>query len=170
VCTRGFKTGHNYEHSTRYNPEHRRARALSLININATISKFKITPVDRPFNKPVPHGPMSRYTSERDTFSQPSFPQWNPASRQYTPPSLDELKWKLIRFKIPEIGYSYTIDIRDCTSGLQVFEKALRKAKGTISCHADNVIDDDEGLRMYGWGFYMADRDNGSFFCLAIIR
>jgi hypothetical protein len=76
---------------------------------------------------------------------------------------LDELKSKLIKFKIPEIGYSYTIDIRDCTSGLQVFGKALRKAKGTISYHPDNVIDDDEGLRMYGWGFYIADNDYGSF-------
>ncbi|KAL4067984.1 Pkinase-domain-containing protein [Scleroderma citrinum] len=74
-------------------------------------------------------------------------------------PSLDE-RHKLVKFILPEEGRSYVIDVVDCTGGIDVMEKVLRKPnvsgrKDDPTTLTNRVETDDGGLCIDGWSVYI---------------
>jgi mitogen-activated protein kinase kinase kinase len=75
-------------------------------------------------------------------------------------PSLDDLRRKLVRFMLPEEGHSCTINAEDCTGGIEVLEKVLKKfnklgSRSDSSDIMDLVEIEDGGLSVDGWGVYI---------------
>ena len=75
-------------------------------------------------------------------------------------PSLDDLRRKLVRFMLPEEGHSCTINAEDCSGGIEVLEKVLRKfnklgSRSDSSDIMDLVEIEDGGLSVDGWGVYI---------------
>jgi mitogen-activated protein kinase kinase kinase len=75
-------------------------------------------------------------------------------------PSLDDLRRRLIKFTLEDGNHGVTINVTDCTGGVEVLEKALKKfgklprvdPNGSIM---DHVSTEDGGLTLDGWGAYL---------------
>ncbi|PFH54318.1 hypothetical protein AMATHDRAFT_44839 [Amanita thiersii Skay4041] len=75
-------------------------------------------------------------------------------------PSLGDLRWKLVKFILPDEGLSFTIDVTSCANGVEVLEKVLKKfGKGSrsseIEGHLEPIQTGDGGLTIDGWGVYL---------------
>lgn len=79
-------------------------------------------------------------------------------SRSTSQLSLEDGKLKMIRFIDPRDGTSRVIDISECTNGVEILEKGLKKFgkwnTGSISSDLDSD-DDGERLEIDGWGVYL---------------
>ena len=76
------------------------------------------------------------------------------------PPSLVDLRRKLVKFMLGDEGHSATINVEDCVGGVEVLEKVLKKfgklgAKNTESEGADRVGTSDGGLSVDGWSVFL---------------
>ncbi|PCH38051.1 Pkinase-domain-containing protein [Wolfiporia cocos MD-104 SS10] len=73
-------------------------------------------------------------------------------------PSLQDLKKKLVKFTLPDESKSVTINVGDCSGGVEVLARALKKfnklslreGEGT-----ERVEIEDGGLSVDGWGAYL---------------
>jgi mitogen-activated protein kinase kinase kinase len=65
--------------------------------------------------------PPTPFAVGRGTFTRPMTPSHAAA------PSLDDLRRKLVRFLLPDEGHSCTINAEDCSGGIEVLEKVLKK-------------------------------------------
>jgi mitogen-activated protein kinase kinase kinase len=73
-----------------------------------------------------------------------------------TPPSLGDLRRKLVKFILGDEGRSTTINVEDCVGGVEVLEKVLKKfgkpdAKNPDLEGSDRVGTSDGGLSVDGW-------------------
>ncbi|KAI0322221.1 hypothetical protein OF83DRAFT_905882 [Amylostereum chailletii] len=106
-----------------------------------------------------PHAPSSAISPSqafavgRGPFSnRPTTPQHSQA------PSLVDLRRKLVKFQLADEGHSATINVEDCSGGIEVLEKALKKFnklgnRSTESLDASGT--EDGGLSVDGWGVYL---------------
>ena len=75
-------------------------------------------------------------------------------------PSLVDLRRKLVKFMLGDEGHSATINVEDCTGGVEVLEKVLKKfgklsAKNAEAEGPDRVGTSDGGLSVDGWCVYL---------------
>ena len=90
--------------------------------------------------------------------------------------STDE-RHRLVKFILPEEGRSYVIDVADCTGGIEVMEKVLRKPnvsarKNDSISLANRVETEDGGLCIDGWCVYIEwddQRDSSKYRPFVII-
>ncbi|KAL1944514.1 hypothetical protein VTO73DRAFT_2944 [Trametes versicolor] len=75
-----------------------------------------------------------------------------PSSRSN--PSLDDLRRKLIKFTLPEEGKTTTLNVADCSGGVEVLTKALKKFGKLGPESSESVESDDGGLSVDGWGAF----------------
>ncbi|KAI0302168.1 hypothetical protein BC826DRAFT_966178 [Russula brevipes] len=83
----------------------------------------------------------------------------NPSSSS-TPPSLVDLRRKLVKFMLGDEGHSATINVEDCAGGVEVLEKVLKKFGKFGARHAeseglDRVGTSDGGLSVDGWCVFL---------------
>lgn len=72
-------------------------------------------------------------------------------------PSLDDLRRRLVRFRLAEDGHSAMISVAECSDGVEVFERVLRKF-GKLGTGATGAVDpdsDEGGLSIDGWAVYL---------------
>lgn len=70
-------------------------------------------------------------------------------------PSLEDLKKKLIKFTFPAEGKSSTINLNDCSGGVEVLERALKKF-GKLRSGEDGVVEIvNGGLVLDGFGAFL---------------
>jgi mitogen-activated protein kinase kinase kinase len=77
-------------------------------------------------------------------------------------PSLGDLRWKLVKFILPDEESSFTIDVTSCANGIEVLEKVLRKF-GKSSRNPDRHTEQmqtEGGLTIDGWGVYLETGDD----------
>lgn len=82
-----------------------------------------------------------------------------------TTPSLEDLKYKIVKFINPEDGNTRVVDVTDCGGGWEIMEKVLRKfgkwregGSGARGLSVADDSDDDEGkgaVVLDGWGVYL---------------
>ena len=119
--------------------------------------------------------PIAESFSSQPTPTQPTAPSASPppptpfavgrgpfanASSSSTPPSLVDLRRKLVKFMLGDEGHSATINVEDCAGGVEVLEKALKKfgklsAKNSESEAPDRVGTSDGGLSVDGWCVFL---------------
>jgi hypothetical protein len=95
------------------------------------------------------------------------------ASSSGVPPSLVDLRRKLVKFMLGDEGHSVTINVEDCMGGVEVLEKVLKKfgkfgAKNTELEGADRVGTSDGGLSVDGWSVFLDwgnEASPGTFSC-----
>ncbi|KAF8625807.1 hypothetical protein AX15_005194 [Amanita polypyramis BW_CC] len=79
-------------------------------------------------------------------------------------PSLGDLRWKLVKFILPDEEGSFTIDVTSCANGIEVLEKVLKKlGKGSRNTDTDGhaeYIQGEGGLTIDGWGVYLETGDD----------
>ncbi|TFK76404.1 Pkinase-domain-containing protein [Pluteus cervinus] len=98
--------------------------------------------------------PPVNYQSTRPTYAAQA-----QAHAHANAPSLDDLRRKLVKFLLPDNNLTYTIDVASCTSGAEILEKVLKKIgtgglRGEIDS-TEQVMSDDHGLSIDGWGVYL---------------
>jgi mitogen-activated protein kinase kinase kinase len=120
------------------------------------------------------HPPSDTLSSSTDslTLSAPSSSTLAPSrsnsslrSTGGTTPSLEDLKYKIVKFINPEDGNTRVVDVTDCSGGWEVLEKVLRKfgkwregGSGARSLGVADDSDDEEGrgvVVLDGWGVYL---------------
>ena len=116
----------------------------------------------------------SAYHVGRGPFQRPGTPQHAPA------PSLDDLKRKLVRFKLADggPGSSVTVNAAECNDGVDLLERVLKKfnklggsSRGGSNDGDIDIDTDDGGLTIDGWGVYLDwGQDDGPGRCFAIRR
>ena len=119
--------------------------------------------------------PIAESFSSQHTPVQPTAPSASPpppasfavgrgpfanASSSGAPPSLVDLRRKLVKFMLRDEGHSATINVEDCVGGVEVLEKVLKKfgklsARQTESEGPDRVGTSDGGLSVDGWCVYL---------------
>ncbi|KAF6765233.1 STE/STE11 protein kinase [Ephemerocybe angulata] len=93
--------------------------------------------------------------------STPSPPSQGYGRGQYPPPSLDDIKKKIVKFVIPDEGTSITIDVTNCSRGQEVIEKVLKKiGKGGLRSSDPDAGRDFGYFNVDGWAVYH-DTDDG---------
>ncbi|KAL5529624.1 hypothetical protein ACEPAG_5609 [Sanghuangporus baumii] len=76
-------------------------------------------------------------------------------------PSLDDLRRRLVRFRLAEDGHSAIINVTECANGVEVLERVLRKfgklGSGINGSGSGNVDPDSDegGLSIDGWAVYL---------------
>ena len=115
--------------------------------------------------------PIAESFSSQQTPIQPTVPSTSPppptsfavgrgpfanASSSGAPPSLVDLRRKLVKFMLRDEGHSAMIHVDDCVGGVEVLEKVLKKfgklgAKHTELEGPDRVGTSDGGLSVDGW-------------------
>lgn len=77
-------------------------------------------------------------------------------------PSLGDLRWKLVKFILPDEKSSFTIDVTSCANGIEVLEKVLRKfGKGSRNSDGrTEQMQTEGGLTIDGWGVYLETGDD----------
>jgi mitogen-activated protein kinase kinase kinase len=96
------------------------------------------------------------------------------ASSSGAPPSLVDLRRKLVKFMLGDEGHSATINVEDCVGGVEVLEKVLKKfgklgAKNTDLEVTERVGTNDGGLSVDGWSVYLDwgnEASLGMFLCV----
>lgn len=122
----------------------------------AQLQAMSLSPIAESFvsTRPGSPSPPTPFTVGRGPFT---------TTRPMTPshaaaPSLDDLRRKLVRFLLPEEGHSCTINAEDCSGGIEVLEKVLKKFNKLGSGDRD-IMDLVEigngGLSVDGWGVYL---------------
>ncbi|KAH9856962.1 hypothetical protein C2E23DRAFT_721053 [Lenzites betulinus] len=81
-------------------------------------------------------------------------PDMRPGTPSRSNPSLDDLRRKLIKFTLPEEGKTTTLNVADCSGGVEVLIKALKKFIKLGPDGSDNIDSDDGGLTVDGWGAF----------------
>lgn len=137
--------------------------ALLPIGANNTLS-----PINEGFNSTLPspsgfavgRGPFPQSGPQQQQQSQL---QQQQSTRPGTPsapssaPSLVDLRRKLVKFQLAEEGHGTTINVEDCSGGVEVLERALRKfgklAPGNRA--AERAGTDEGGLTVDGWSVYL---------------
>ena len=94
--------------------------------------------------------PAAGFTVGRSPLSHPS----------HSHTSSSDERHRLVKFILPEEGRSYVIDVADCTGGIEVMEKVLRKpnvsARKNDSISLTNRVEtEDGGLCIDGWCVYI---------------
>ncbi|KAF8654130.1 hypothetical protein AX16_003661 [Volvariella volvacea WC 439] len=108
------------------------------------------------------------FSSQHATTGTPSPPSYPPTRGAYgsnqshsNALSLDDLKRKLVKFLLPDESQKFTIDVADCTSGVEILEKALKKVEKGGSRYSndgepnEHILSDENGLSIDGWGVYL---------------
>lgn len=160
---------------------HEHARNASLSGIASPVAPPK--PQTRPSTGPSSHPYSSQHSSgnpsalspiaeafrdsQRHAASTPSPPTNSsgafrvgagPFNRPTTPssntPSLDDIRRKVIKFTVPEEGKSSMVPVWDCSGGVEILERALKKLRGLEDSHAPQVEIIDGGLTVDGWGVF----------------
>ncbi|KAF8892559.1 hypothetical protein BD779DRAFT_1194666 [Infundibulicybe gibba] len=122
---------------------------------------YDLSPIAESFMPPhssapgTPSPPSVGYSAGRAPFN-PGTPSHNNA------PSLDDLRRKLVKFIVPDEGISFTIDVAQCTEGVEVLEKVLLKKynkggwrAGDSDIGSDVTRTDAGGLSVDGWGVFL---------------
>ncbi|EJD02304.1 Pkinase-domain-containing protein [Fomitiporia mediterranea MF3/22] len=91
---------------------------------------------------------------------RPSTPSSHTAQGSGTgAPSLDDLRRRLVRFRLAGDGHSAMVNVADCTDGVEMLERVLRKfGKLSGSGHVDVTTEadsDEGGLCIDGWSVYL---------------
>ncbi|KAI0636887.1 hypothetical protein C8Q77DRAFT_530585 [Trametes polyzona] len=81
-------------------------------------------------------------------------PDFRPGTPSRSTPSLDDLRRKLIKFTLPEEGKTTTLNVADCSGGVEVLTKALKKFGKLGPDGSESVESDDGGLSVDGWGAF----------------
>jgi mitogen-activated protein kinase kinase kinase len=132
--------------------------------------------------------PIAESFSSQQTPVQPNAPSTSPppasfavgrgpfanASSSGAPPSLVDLRRKLVKFMLGDEGHSATINVEDCVGGVEVLEKVLKKfgklgAKNTELEGSDRVGTSDGGLSVDGWSVFLDwgnEASPGTFLCV----
>lgn len=85
----------------------------------------------------------------------------NASGSGQAPPTLDEIRRKLVKFVLPAEGLTYTIDVATCGGGIEVLEKVLKKfgKGGSKAVDGDapleHAVTPRGGLTVDGWGVYL---------------
>lgn len=119
--------------------------------------------------------PIAESFSSQQTPVQPNAPSASPppptsfavgrgpfanASSSGAPPSLVDLRRKLVKFMLGDEGHSATINVEDSVGGVEVLEKVLKKfgklgSKNIELEGADRVGTSDGGLSVDGWSVFL---------------
>ena len=167
-------------------PSHNHGRNTSLSNLSHNVvPQVKVPP--RPStsdssSRPASHFGRGQHSGDQNLspiiesphhnsgFGNPSPPSGHrqgPGSyqRPTTPSTLDK---RLVKFQLPQAGQSVVIDSGDCTNGIEILEKAIKKLKVTqripepdYNENLIEIVNDDGGLSVEGWGVF-ADWNNDS--------
>ncbi|KAI0362201.1 Pkinase-domain-containing protein [Trametes cingulata] len=87
---------------------------------------------------------------------------FRPGTPSHSTPSLDDLRRKLIKFTLPEEGKTTTLNVADCSGGVEVLTKALKKFGKLGLDGSESVDSDDGGLTVDGWGAFLEYGQNDS--------
>ncbi|KAL5532741.1 STE11 [Sanghuangporus sanghuang] len=102
----------------------------------------------------------SAYHVGRGPF-RPSTPSSHTGQGGSGAPSLDDLRRRLVRFRLAEDGHSAIINVTECANGVEVLERVLRKfgkLGSNINGGASGNVDpdsDEGGLSIDGWAVYL---------------
>ena len=121
-----------------------------------------LSPIAESFSSqltPVQPNPPSASPPPPTSFAVGRGPFTNTSSSG-APPSLVDLRRKLVKFMLRDEGHSATINVEDCVGGVEVLEKVLKKfgklgAKHTESEGPDRIGTNDGGLSVDGWCVYL---------------
>jgi mitogen-activated protein kinase kinase kinase len=112
---------------------------------------------------PVTESFATPHSSTSSSPSPPSQPYTNSrvghSPSHHNAPSLGDLRWKLVKFILPDEESSFTIDVTSCANGIEVLEKVLRKF-GKGSRNSDGHMQSEGGLTIDGWGVYLETGDD----------
>jgi mitogen-activated protein kinase kinase kinase len=133
------------------------SQAVNVLSPIAESFSSQHTPV-QPNAPPASPSPPTSFAVGRGPFSNS-----NPSSTN-VPPSLVDLRRKLVKFVLGDEGHSTTINVEDCVGGVEVLDKALKKfgklgAKNTELEGLDRAGTSDGGLAVDGWCVFL-DRGN----------
>ncbi|KAF8636498.1 hypothetical protein AX17_003313 [Amanita inopinata Kibby_2008] len=135
---------------------HPYANAQSTLQIPSGPQALNLSPIAESF--------MTPHNSTSSSPSPPSQSHANPrgghSPSHNQAPSLGDLRWKLVKFILPDEGLSFTIDVTSCANGVEVLEKVLKKfGKGSrnpdLDGHLEHAKTDEDGLAIDGWGVYL---------------
>ncbi|KAI0665185.1 hypothetical protein C8Q70DRAFT_942656 [Cubamyces menziesii] len=87
---------------------------------------------------------------------------FRPGTPSHNTPSLDDLRRKLIKFTLPEEGMTVTINVTDCSGGVEVLTKALKKLYKLGPDGSESIESTDGGLSVDGWGAFLERGQNDS--------
>ncbi|KAI0035089.1 hypothetical protein K488DRAFT_76864 [Vararia minispora EC-137] len=117
-----------------------------------------LSPISESFANGV--SPMSAVAPSAFTVGRGPFPRPNTPSHTQAP-SLVDLRRKLMKFQLADEGHSATINVEDCSGGIEVLERALKKF-GKLGNRSTESLDtfsrvgtDDGGLSLDGWSVYL---------------
>ncbi|KAL5511240.1 STE11_2 [Sanghuangporus vaninii] len=102
----------------------------------------------------------SAYHVGRGPF-RPSTPSSHTGQGGSGAPSLDDLRRRLVRFRLAEDGHSAIINVTECANGVEVLERVLRKfgkLGSNINGGGSGNVDpdsDEGGLSIDGWAVYL---------------
>ncbi|KAI0647129.1 hypothetical protein C8Q79DRAFT_606405 [Trametes meyenii] len=80
---------------------------------------------------------------------------FRPGTPSHSNPSLDDLRRKLIKFTSPEEGKTTTLNVADCSGGVEILTKALKKFGKLGADGSEYIESDDGGLSVDGWGAFL---------------
>ncbi|KAL6305267.1 hypothetical protein BKA93DRAFT_220477 [Sparassis latifolia] len=111
------------------------------------------------------------FATQRSGSNAPSYkagisPLLRPGTPSYNTPSLDDLKRKLAKFILPDEGQSTRINTADCTDGVEVLMRALKKLGKLSSRLSPDSVEHVElehgALCVDGWGAYLDYGQDGT--------
>lgn len=72
-------------------------------------------------------------------------------------PSLDDLRRRLVKFRLADDGHSAIVNVTECADGVEVLERVLRKfGKLGVGQSGGTELESDEGgLSIDGWAVYL---------------
>jgi len=127
------------------------AQAINVLSPIAESFSSQPTPVQptAPSASPPPQTPFSVGRGPFTNTSSPSIP-----------PSLVDLRRKLVKIVLGDEGHSATINVEDCVGGVEVLEKALKKfgklgPKNSELKGPDRVGTSDGGISVDGWCVFL---------------
>lgn len=91
-----------------------------------------------------------------------------PSSSAPGAPSLDDLRRKLVKFVFTDGGHTATVNVAECTDGVEILERVLKKfgklGPGTIG----DTESDEGGLCIDGWAVYLDWGQDGPGTCFEV--
>jgi mitogen-activated protein kinase kinase kinase len=126
-------------------------QAINVLSPIAESFSSQPTPI-RPTAPSASPPPSTPYSVGRGPFAN--------ASSSSTPPSLVDLRRKLVKFMLGDEGHSTTINVEDCVGGVEVLEKALKNfgrlnARNSELEGLDRVGTSEGGLSVDGWCVFL---------------
>ncbi|KAI9509621.1 Pkinase-domain-containing protein [Russula earlei] len=140
-------SGHPYAHAQGLQPP---SQAINVLSPIAESFSSQQTPIQITAPSASPPLPPS-FAVGRGSFTNASSPS--------APPSLVDLRRKLVKFILGDEGHSTTINVEDCVGGVEVLEKVLKKfgklgARNVESEGSDRIGMSDGGLTVDGWSVF----------------